>query len=192
VDAREALGVLGLHEGVDLTAVRVAYRGLVRHSHPDIARDDAEAHARTARLTEAYEVIAAFIERHGSSVLTPPAPPAPPPPPAQPEPAPVAARALDEDTLALDVPSPEAYALLYEAAGRIGEIAYYDRQLGILETIVRFEGGPSCSVVMTFQGRALHTEVFLTMESIESAPTPPIAPVIEALVAVLGGGEREP
>ena len=83
------------------------------------------------------------------------------------------------------MPAAEAYALLYEAAGRVGDIAYYDRRLGILEIIVRFEGGPSCSVVMNLQGRAHHTEVFCSMESIESAPAPAIAPVIEALVAEL-------
>src|SRR5690606_34540571 len=117
-----------------------------------------------------------------------PAPPEPPPPPAPAAPTgtedgpAVEVTALDEGTIALGAPVPEAYARLVEAAGQVGEIAYYDRRLGILEIIVRFEGGPSCSVVMTLQGRAHHTEVFCTMESIESAPTPPIATVIDALV----------
>jgi hypothetical protein len=48
--------------------------------------------------------------------------------------------------------------------------------------IVRFEGGPSCSVLMTLQGRAHGTDVFCEMESIESEPTPPIDPVLESLV----------
>ena len=52
----------------------------------------------------------------------------------------------------------------------------------IIETIVRFEGGPSCSVLTTLQGRAHGTEVFCTMESIEAGATPPIRPVVEALV----------
>ena len=70
--------------------------------------------------------------------------------------------------------------------GRVGDVAYVDAQLGILEIIVRFEGGPSCSVVMTLQGRATHTKVFCSMESIEAAPAPAIRPVLEALVAELG------
>ena len=48
--------------------------------------------------------------------------------------------------------------------------------------MVRFEGGPTCSVLITLQGRAHHTDAFCTMESIEAAPTPPIRPVVEALV----------
>jgi hypothetical protein len=61
-------------------------------------------------------------------------------------------------------------------------VAYFDRHLGLLETVVRFEGGPTCSVLITLQGRAFGTEAFITMESIEAAPTPPIGPVVDALV----------
>jgi hypothetical protein len=82
-------------------------------------------------------------------------------------------------------PAAETYAALFEAAGRIGEIAYFDRQLGIVETIVRFQGGPTCSVMMTLQGRADGTEIFCTMESIEATPAPNIRPVLDALVEEL-------
>jgi hypothetical protein len=184
MDEMEALEVLGLREGTDLAGARAAYRGLVRAAHPDLAPDDTGAHARTARITEAYEVIVAFVDAHGTMPL-PRRPPEPAPPRRAPDPPDepaVTIGALDEGTIALAVPAPEAYGLLYEAAGRVGDIAYYDRRLGILEIIVRFEGGPSCSVVMTLQGRAHHTEVFVTMESIESSPAPAIAPVIGALV----------
>jgi hypothetical protein len=60
-----------------------------------------------------------------------------------------------------------------------------DRNLGILEVIVRFEGGPSCSVLMTMQGRAFGTDVFISMESIEADPTPALAPVLDALLEEL-------
>ena len=50
---------------------------------------------------------------------------------------------------------------------------------------MRFEGGPSCSVLITLQGRAFGTDAFCTMESIEAAPTPAIRPVVEALVEEL-------
>jgi hypothetical protein len=189
VDATEALDVLGVRSGTDLAGVRAAYRGLVRAAHPDLSPGDAGAHARTARLTQAYEVLVAFVAEHGATPRpAEPGPPPPPPPPPPPEPAPtepVEVGALDEGTIFVTLPVTETYAALYEAAGRVGEVAYYDRRLGILEIIVRFEGGPSCSVVMTLQGRAHHTEVFCTMESIESTPAPPIAPVIDALVAEL-------
>ena len=174
-----------------------------------------DAEAATRRVITAHEVLSAHLAAAGTGRVTlaprpgtvdpppSPAPAAPPPPPvASPVPATrippigtapadgavgevLGARALDEDTLAVGAPPAETYALLHEAASRIGDISYLDAQLGILEMIVRFEGGPSCSVMLTLQGRALHTEVFVTMESIESTPAPPIGPVVEALVATM-------
>ena len=91
----------------------------------------------------------------------------------------------DGDTIAIGAPPTEAFALLLEAAARLGGIGYVDRQLGILEVIVRFEGGPSCSVLITLQGRAFGTDAFCTMDSIEAAPTPPLRPVVEAIVEEL-------
>ena len=94
----------------------------------------------------------------------------------------------EDDTdarVAITAPPAEAYALLMEAASRIGSVGYVDRHLGILEVVVRFEGGPTCSVLCTLRGRPFHTEVGCAMESIEAAPTPPIGPVVEALVEEL-------
>lgn len=177
MDTREALGVLGLEPGVALDDVRTTYHRLLHTHHPDIAGPGATAH--TARLIEAYGIL---VAAHDLTEQPEPerAPPPPPNPVAGPE-----VTALDEDTIAIVAPAPEAFAHLYEAAGRVGDISYVDRNLGILEIIVRFEGGPSCSVVMTLQGRAHFTEVFCTMESIEAAPAPPIAPVIDALIEEL-------
>jgi hypothetical protein len=203
MDLIEAREVLGLTDGVTLDDERAAYRRLLRVHHPDVA-PAADAQVRTTVLIQAYEVVVAWAAEHGTSgeVLRWPAPATPPsgttPPPSAPDPPGstppdrpdepfdiVDAQALDEDTIAVDAPPPEAYAALFEAASRVGNIAYVDRQLGIIETMVRFEGGPTCSVVMTLQGRATFTEVFCTMESIEAAPAPPIAPVIDALVEAL-------
>jgi hypothetical protein len=186
VDAKEALAVLGLSEEADLSRVRAAYRDRVRAWHPDVAPGDEGAHARTARLTEAYEVVVAHLhERAAAPTVAAPEP--------EPEPAlddrgvsdALVAGHHDEGSIAVAAPADETFAALWEAAGRVGHIAYYDRHLAILEIIVRFEGGPSCSVVMTLQGRAYYTEVLCTMESIESAPTPPIRPVLDELVAEL-------
>ncbi len=110
--------------------------------------------------------------------------PAPPPRPTAYEEA-VEAELAAGDTLLLHAPVAESFAVLFEAAGRIGHVAYFDRQLGILETIVRFEGGPSCSLLITLQGRAAGTEAFCTLESIEAMATPPIRPVIDALLDAL-------
>lgn len=194
MDVAEALEVLGLEPGCDEVAVRAAYRALIRVHHPDLAAptDTGAATARTARLTAAVSVLDGVLAAHGGRVPTPSPPPRPSPPAASTDPAepgasiePTEVAVLDEGALAIGAPPPEAYARLYEAAGRVGDVAYVDAQLGILEIIVRFEGGPSCSVVMTLQGRATHTEVFCSMESIEAAPAPAIRPVLEALVAEL-------
>jgi hypothetical protein len=189
MDTGEALAVLGVSPGATAEEVRSAYRRLIRTSHPDRAGGDEVATRQTARLTQAYAVIRSVIAATGgSAVPVPPAPPAPSPgrpatPPRAPQP--TEADVVEGDAIAIQAPPDETFALLFEAAGRVGHIAYFDRQLGILETVVRFEGGPTCSVLITLQGRATYTEAFCTMESIEAAPTPPVRPVVEAIVEEL-------
>lgn len=95
-------------------------------------------------------------------------------------------RGVASDTIGVAAPPDEAFVVLHDAASRVGEISYVDRNLGIVEAIVRFEGGPSCSLLVTLQGRAWGTEAFCTLESIEADPTPPITAVMEALLEALG------
>lgn len=193
----EALAVLGLAAGATFADVRVAYRRLVRQAHPDVAGPGATA--LTARLTQAYAVLRAEAATLGPDAGLGTADVAPPEParpgPAASDPPSAAWRAAYDqaveaelaagDTLWLRAPAPEAFAALLEAAGEVGDVAYVDRQLGIVEAIVRFEGGPSCSLLITLQGRSHGTEAFCTLESLEAAPAPPIGPVVEALVAAL-------
>lgn len=195
MDAREAFETLGLATDVGLAELRAAYRRLLLEHHPDVAATgttDADATRHTAHLIEAYRVAAA------ATLGTRPVPGAPvagTPAGAGDvvrhddagQPAPPAVTIADSDTIAIAAPAPEAFAMLADAASIVGHIAYVDRQLGILEMIVRFEGGPSCSVLMTLQGRADGTEVFCTMDSIEAAPAPPITPVVDELTAALRG-----
>jgi hypothetical protein len=193
VNPQEALAVLGLGSSAAMQDVRAAYRRLIREHHPDVVGPEVsgDAPARAARLTEAYAVLRRAAERNdGDTVVAAAPPPAAPPratPPRPPTPyeEAIEAELAAGDTIVLRAPAGEAFAALFEAAGRIGHIAYFDRQLGILETIVRFEGGPSCSFLITLQGRADGTEAFCTLESIEAAPTPPLDVVIEALLAAL-------
>jgi hypothetical protein len=192
VDLAEALEVLQVRPGTPMQEVREAYRAQVRGAHPDLVGPDGDRHgatARTARITGAFAVVRrAVIEAGTEAVPEPPEPaarePEPPPVPRPWEVDTVEADA-DGDTISIAAPPTEAYALLLEAGARVGGIGYVDRQLGILEVIVRFEGGPSCSVLITLQGRAFGTDAFCTMDSIEAAPTPPIRPVVEALVEEL-------
>jgi hypothetical protein len=184
----EALEVLGVAPGMPMDEVRVVYRRLVRASHPDVARSRDDATERTAQLTAAFAAVRAAVRADGRGVV--PEPPAPPPPPGPPRRRPwevdrVDADVVEGDTIAIAAPPPEAFALLLEASAAVGTIGYVDRRLGILEIMVRFEGGPTCSVLITLQGRAFVTEAFCTMESIEAAPTPPVRPVVEALVDAL-------
>jgi hypothetical protein len=200
MDTREALSILGISPGASAGEVRAAYLRLIRDRHPDVAGGDPGTARQAARVNQAYTVIRAVLADSGGAEVpaSAPSPPTAPgsgddtTPGARPRPwpfgassEPIEAETVDGDTIAIAAPAGEAFAALFEAAGRVGHVAYFDRQLGILETVVRFEGGPTCSVLITLQGRAHLTEAFCTMESIEAAPTPPIRPVVEALVEEL-------
>lgn len=188
MDLIAALAVLGVAPGTPMAEARLAFRDLIRAAHPDLApRSDAavaDPHERAALITQAWAVVTAA----GTTVpdASPPIPPgateAAPAPGGRPP-----AAATASDTIGVAAPHDETWALLAEAASTVGEIAYVDRNLGILEAIVRFEGGPSCSLLITLQGRAWGTEAFCTLESIEAGATPPIAPVMDALLGALEG-----
>ena len=187
--------MLGVSPGASSTEVRAAFLGLVREHHPDHVRAT-DATRRTAELTEAYALVQQRLAASPDGRV--PEPPVTSPPPTAPPPARTGTPPIVDvhdatgDSILLDAPADEAFAALFDAAGRVGHVAYFDRQLGLLETVVRFEGGPSCSVLITLQGRANGTEAFCTMESIEAAPTPPIEPVIDALVEELTGEDPRP
>jgi hypothetical protein len=195
----EAVDLLGVAPGATLRDVRARYLQLLRENHPDVAGASPGATERTAALTAAFATVREAVLADGGGVVPEPPPPPPPPPApgrgatAPPNAAswhlwpvdPVEADVVDHDTIAIAAPPAEAYALLLDAASEVGSIGYVDRRLGILEVMVRFEGGPTCSVLITMQGRAFTTEAFCTMESIEAAPTPALRPVVEALVEAL-------
>lgn len=197
-----ALSLLGLDRAADEHTARSAYRRRVRELHPDLAahadEDVVTRTERTASLNAAWTVVQGAL--HDGSLGTEGAEP-PPNPEAAATPT---AEVVDDDvapsdaarsdraprdghdgTLWLNVPADEAYLALYEAGGRVGHIAYVDRHLGLLEVVVRFEGGPTCSVLITLQGRAEGTEAMCTMTSIEASPAPSIDPVLDALADAL-------
>ena len=185
-----ALDVLGLDADADATTARRAYRQALHRTHPDVAGGDPGATERTARLTEAFAVVDAALAAGGGrlppAAPTPAATASPPAPPAPTADGGPVVR-LADDALGVRLPAEETFALLHEAGGLVGEVAYVDPQLGLLEVVVRFEGGPSCSVVLTLQGRVGHTEVLAAMASLEAAPTPSLAPVTAALAEAATG-----
>lgn len=183
VDLAEARAVLGVGPEDDWAAVRAAFRRLLRATHPDVATRLPDATARTARLTEAYRVVRVARDAPAAG----PAPAAPPPPP--PAPATPASRVtvcVEHGALLLHGPRDEAFFRLLELAHEVGEVTYIDRHVGLLETVVHFEGWPVCSLLVTLQGRATGTEAFLTIESIERGAPPPLDADVLTLAARRG------
>jgi hypothetical protein len=93
---------------------------------------------------------------------------------------------VDGDTVAADLPAGDLFAMLHEVGHRIGDVSFVDRQSGLLEVVVTFEGYGPCSVLLTLQGRALGvTEAFCTVEPLAGGPSPPAEAVAELLASGL-------
>jgi len=190
----EALSVLGLKRSADEHQVRSAFHRLMRSHHPDVMAPDPARSAEIdpALITEAYAVVSAALKDPAFPMTATPVSASNTSPPSTPPGSTAVACGHDGDTIWIEAPPDEAYQLLYEATGHLGGVGHVDRNLGLLEIIVRFEGGPSCSVLFTLQGRAHGTDVFCEMESIEAAPTPSIAPVLDAILLALVGSASAP
>lgn len=183
----EAAALLGVAPDASWTDVRAAYRKQIRAHHPD--RAGAGSSASAARIIEAYRSLESTASSTGTRTGTPRS--------TQPTEddgdradaphgqRPVATwldagvTRVDVDTLTIGTPADEAFRWLLDAAGDLGEITYLDRSGPILEVLCSFADEPATSLVVTVQGRADHTEVFCTVESIEARPAPPAAAVID-------------
>lgn len=162
MDEREARAVLGLAPTATLDDARAAYRRLVRTHHPDVA---GEAGARrTARVIDAWRV----LRDH--------APPVEPPP----------AVDVDGDTLTIGAPPDEAFLLVLDAAHRVGDVTHIGRGDGLLEALVAFDDGRTCSLVVSLQsGAPGTTEAFCTLQALDAGPNPPVGSVVDALIEEL-------
>ena len=183
MDLAEARRLLGLGPTPSWVEVRVAYRAKISATHPDRAggRTDMAALVNAAYAAlERVERDGLLHHRSHAHEAVRPAPQAPLPPEWG-EPSEV----LDGDTVHLPVPPDEAFIHLLEACHTLGDVTYIDRSCAILEALVRVEGEGVCSLVITLQGRATGTDAFCTLEAIEHVATPPVRPVVEALVQVL-------
>jgi hypothetical protein len=182
MDAAEARTVLGVGPRAGWPEVRAAYRRAIRGAHPDT--HGASATATAVRLNEAYAVLRR-LERAGrpdAHVAAPPAPPAPPPPPAPPA---VGLAVEGDDTLLLAAPPEVAFAVLLEAAHRVGSVSYVDRSSGIFEAVVR-QDGETCSLLVTLQRRAHGTEALLALEALERPASLPTDRVLTRVLEALG------
>jgi hypothetical protein len=167
VDEHEARAVLGLAPSATVDDARAAYRRLVRAHHPDVAGD--RGTRTTARVIDAWRVL-----RDVSAAASPPAP------------APVVAAASDGDTITLDVPADEAFLLLLDAAHRVGDVTHVSPGDALLEALIAFDDGRTCSLVISLQGRANGTtEAFCTLQALDAGPTPPGGLVVDALIEEL-------
>ncbi len=182
----EACALLGVEPGASANDVRLRFHEQMREAHPDVATSNRDNDRETdpALLTRANEVLRRAIAESADGRVP---------------------RIVDTDrsrvgidrmdridvrsegqSLWVTAPPDETFQRLLEASSTLGGIGHVDRALGLLEVIVRFEGGPTCSVLMTLQGRSYETEIFCEMESIESNATPAMDPVLEALQEALG------
>lgn len=117
---------------------------------------------------------------------------------------------LDVDgTLLVEAPPDETFMVLVEAAERLGEVTYVDRSSGLLQILIDqigdqivdqigdqsadqsgrpgqpTERSSSSYVTFSLQGRALNTEIFVTIESIDGRPPLPVQPVLEVLAELI-------
>ena len=168
----DAFRVLGVTEGATADEIRGAFRSLVRTHHPDRSGQP-DSGGQTATIIEAYRVL-----RDGS-------PPPQPPPPA-PRPGrfgPVVAELVDDGTIAVAAGGAETFMRLLDAAYRLGEVTYIDRESALMETMVTFDDGTVASLLITLQGRANGTtEAFCTLESIDGRAGPPVSSATSALL----------
>jgi hypothetical protein len=173
---------LGIGPTNDVDAVRAAYLAQLHRLHPDHSAAP-DANAVTATLTDAYQAVQAHLSDADIDRRAHQAAPAPAPA----EIIPIALVA--DDTIAVALPAGETYALLVEAAHRLGEVTHIEPSSALLQVVVEFIDAPVCQLLLTMQGRATGvTEVFCTVESLESEPAPPAAAVarilLDELVAV--------
>lgn len=175
-EARAVLGVLATDEW---SAVRLAYRKLIRELHPD--RAGPRATDRAAEVNEAYAVLNRAL--HGSGARLP-EPPPPPPRPTATTGRRMTAEIEEGQRLLIGAPPEEAFTRLLEAGHVVGHVSYVDRSCAIFEVVVQHEG-EACSLVVSLQPHADGTEALCTLESIERVYKPSPEPVVRQLVEAL-------
>lgn len=172
----EACELLGVDPGTDWDHVRQRYRDRIRRAHPDVSGGST---AQAAALNVAFATL--VRERRNRDATGPTEPGAAAQPVAPPQTISADVALVDGHTLVVEAPPDETFARVLVALDLIGEISYVDRTGPIAEAVVVLEDGTSHSLVVSFQGRGLGTEVFATLESIETVASAPPAQVLRTL-----------
>jgi hypothetical protein len=80
-------------------------------------------------------------------------------------------------------PEEDSYLTLLEAAHRVGDVTYVDRQAGLLELLVDLPDVGPCSVLVTLQGR----RAFVAVDSLSDPGWNPSAEQLAAVTRSLAG-----
>jgi hypothetical protein len=90
------------------------------------------------------------------------------------------------DTVRVGLPAHEAFFALLEVGHDLGEVAYVDRSVGLLEIVVTFLEWPVCSVVLWLRRQgASTTDALCTVESLTGAPAPAASAVADLIAGRL-------
>jgi hypothetical protein len=179
VDLAEAWTHLGIDPTDDPEAVRAAYLARLRVVHPDKvpAAQSATANDATIALLAAYRVAVRHLDAPDPPTSDAPAEPGSPTRPFVP------VALLEDDTISVALPPDATYGLVVEAAHHLGEVTHIEPSSGLLQVMLEFVEAPPCSLLVSLQGRATGvTEVFCTVESLASAPPPPVEAVARLLL----------
>ena len=187
MDLATARSVLGVSATDDWAAVRVAYRTLIRSTHPDLV--GAQGTARTLEVNAAYRALAVARREGRLHESGPDAPAEPPPAPPTPRRRPTGSGIADDvriaggDTIVLSSPPGETFRRLVEAAHALGELSYVDRSAAIFEAVLHLEDGTPASFVVSLQWRAhdASCEAFCTLEALDRAEQLDVSGVLEQL-----------
>jgi hypothetical protein len=162
VDRDEARRLLQVTPGAGPAELRAAFRREIRRLHPDAT--GVSGHSVGAAMTE---LIAAYRELREPEVASVRAPVG------RLEPRPVRVQ-VNGDTLLVHLPAGQLWPIVLDVAHGLGEVAYVDRSVPVVETIVEFLGHPVCSVLLSVDAHGDGTsELSCAAEALGGDRAPP-------------------
>jgi len=170
VDVDEARQILGVASTADDDLLRQAHRREIRRAHPDAGGSEAAAR----RVNAAWDLLRTIDPSASPAAVAPS-----PAPASVPEPVDV------DQWYRVDVAPDELLARLAEAGHEVGEVVFVDPHVGILEIVVGDAPGVGQLAVTVGDQSAAGTEITFTLEPLGITPAPPIAGVVDALMAAI-------
>jgi hypothetical protein len=184
VDVDEARRLLDVGTDAAPAEVRTAFRREVRRVHPDSGGPSgAAAGDAVTTLIAAYRVLR-------GAPAPPPRPTAPSAPARPPSPAAASTIVVEGDTVIVPHGPNEVWPVLLEVAHGLGEVAYVDRSVPVIETIVEFIDHPVSSLLLSPFGRGQGTTaVHCAVEALGGDRPPPVDAVARLVAARLAAYE---